>query len=140
MLICLFGLLFFSCGSDDGNGPAEVWRLTAIYSHQTNTLEQGPDLSFQEVLYFSPNGTFIKRRFVGAERFEARGRYTKEVRDGDGLQVYRVEYEQDSPIVFNCFGGFSESFAVKSPGLVQSDGIPCDGPEYRYEPDGINPE
>ena len=138
ILICLLGLLLFSCGSGDGNGPAESWRLTSVYSPQLDILEEGSDLSYQENLYFFPNGTFLKRRFMDAERYEARGRYSRVVQDG--LQVYRVEYEENSLIVFNCFGGLTEHFIVESPGLVQRDGIPCDGSEYRYEEDGFIPE
>ena len=135
ILVCVLGFIIFSCRSDDDNGTAEVWRLTAIYSHQLDTLEEGPDLSFQETLYFSPYGTFIKRRLAGAERFEARGRYSKEVLDG--RQAYRVEYDQNGLLVFNCFGQPIEYFILESPGLVQRDGIPCDGPEYRYVRDGL---
>ncbi|SMP03391.1 hypothetical protein SAMN06265375_101415 [Muriicola jejuensis] len=109
---------------------AEAWQLYSIYSYMTQTEQEASELNYTERIEFDSDGLFLKSQTRGGETTVVEGRWT--AAEQDGRTGFLVTYDEDNAFIRNCFAEPQEFFFRAQEFLIQSDFIPCDGPEYRY--------
>ncbi len=129
--ILFFVFLFIvSCGSSNDPLLAETWQLSSTYAYMTQTEQQASELDFTERVEFVSDGLFLKSQTRDGETTIAEGRWITTERGG--RSGFLVTYTEDNIFIRNCTPEPQE-FYFRSQGLlIQSDFIPCDGPEFRY--------
>lgn len=123
-------LLVFSCSSSNDPLQAEIWQLHSVYAYMTQTGQNASELDYTETVEFVSDGSFLKSQTREGETIVVEGRWS--VAEQDGRSGFRVRYTQDNVLIRNCFAEPEEFFFRSQEFLIQSDFIPCDGPEYRY--------
>ncbi|WP_445386492.1 hypothetical protein ACT6NV_06740 [Robiginitalea sp. IMCC44478] len=122
--------LVYSCSNSIDPLQVETWRLASTFAYMTGTEASAEELGIDEQIYFEEGGRFIKSRERDNETNSVEGVWQEMSRNGqNGLLV---NYPENSPLVFNCFGSPEEFYFVREGILIQDGATPCDGPEYRY--------
>ena len=127
----LFFLLFYtSCSVSDDLLQSDRWELSSTYGYMTQTEQDVSELPYSETVEFISDGTFLKTRFTQDESEIINGLWIPLIRDG--RSGFLVTYAEDHPFIQNCTTEPQEFYFPQQDRLIQSDFIPCDGPEYRY--------
>ncbi len=123
-------LFLISCCSSNNTLQAETWQLSSVYAYMTQTEQEASELDYTEWIEFVSDGLFLKSQTRDGETIVVEGRWT--AAEQDGRTGFLVTYDEDNSFIRNCFAEPQEFFFRAQEFLIQSDFIPCDGPEYRY--------
>jgi hypothetical protein len=96
----------------------------------TQTEQPASEMDYTEKVEFVSNGLFLKFLTRDGETTIVEARWV--TTEQDGRSGYMVTYSEDHDFVRNCFAEPQEFFYQADGTLIQSDFIPCDGPEFRY--------
>ncbi len=130
-IIVVFLILCGSCSSSTDPLIVDRWQLDSTFSYMTNTGGPASELEYSQQLEFVADGLFLKSRVSDSDTTIIKGQWKEAtVNDKPG---FLVTYTQSSPLYFNCTNALQEFFFLRDGLLIQNDGIPCDGPEYRYK-------
>ncbi|WP_445383648.1 hypothetical protein [Robiginitalea sp. IMCC43444] len=130
IILCATISLGTSCSNSVDPLEVETWRLSSTYAYMTMTEVSAEELGIDEGIFFEEGGRFIKSRERDNETSSAQGVWQEFTRNGQ--TGFLVNYPENSPLVFNCFGSPEEFYFVRDGMLIQDGATPCDGPEYRY--------
>ena len=128
----LFVLSSLVCSCSNSFDPLQVktGRLASTFAYMTGTEASAEELGIDERIYFEEGGRFFKIRKRENETNSVEGVWQEMSRNGQ--TGFLVNYPENSPQVFNCFGNPEEFYFVRNGMLIEGSGTPCDGPEYRY--------
>jgi hypothetical protein len=140
-ILCFFllCLLVFGCSkknnSDDLldiNSFPQEWRLTGMSGGLAGGFFSGNEMSWQEALTLQNDMTFLKVRQLDNDKFEGRGTFTFNEKDGE--MYLTLEYYSETELIESCTGEKStESFFMPSTTSLSGGSAPCDGPGLFYE-------
>ena len=133
--IVLLSLLILSISCNENNTTEnqefpQTWQLVKMTGSLVDSEVTGDDMEWQETIGFNDKGEFLKSRTTDGLVVKAFGTFTMKTEGNETF--YILKYKNDSPLIANCIGDFSEYLAIRDTLLVGTWNA-CDGPGLEYK-------
>ncbi|MDG1571934.1 hypothetical protein OZ410_06370 [Robiginitalea sp. M366] len=118
--------------SFDPDSLPQTWELYRMSGNTQGSVTEGEQMQWQETYAFLADGTFVKTRLREGVTLNATGTFT--FVNEDGQSGIRLTYPEDSPLIGNCTGDFTEYLYVdQDPTTLLGSWWACDGPGLYYQ-------
>ena len=140
LLLIIMGSLFSCSAENDMNSEkpntekgqkADEWKLVKMSGSFKGSETTGSEMSWQETITLTPDGTFVKTRVQGNKEQKATGTY-EYVTLSDGKYL-ELNHEVQSDLVASCSSATKELLRVEENDQLAGTWQMCDGPGLIYE-------